>query len=155
MAVYQVPASLLNDYQKIKTPLQREYALQLLTGFSSVASYRAACKKLRKKLSKTPRDSAWRIQTNSDVFGFITKAKEVLSLNALSDARFSFQSRLDMTQKVIEIRYAQLVSGESQNGGDIITAIKLQNEMLGYGDRFKEKSLEELRRLAGEVIEHE
>lgn len=159
MAVYQVPAALIVDYGLIKTALQREYCLHVLAGKTQVEAYRAACKKLRKKPSQSPRDSAYKIHTNSYVFSFITKAFEILSITALQDAKFSFQTRLDWTQKVIETRYAQLVSGESTNASDILTAIKLQNDMLGTGDRFKEKSLEELQRLAGAVtgtvIEHE
>lgn len=152
MAAYKVPASLVEDYLSIKTHLSREWSLFYLAGNSSVVSYRLACKKLKKKVSKTPRNSAHAIQTNSNVFRFITKANEIYSAKALVDTRFSFQSRLEFTQQVIEIGIGQMRTGEKTNGSDILKAIEIQNVMLGTGDRFKEKNLEELYRLAGEKV---
>lgn len=150
MAVYEVPAALVGDYLEIKTNLSREYACFYLAGNSSVVSYRLACKKLNKKPSKTPRNSAHAIQTNSNVFRFITKAKAILAAEALSDARFSFKSRLEITQTVIKIGIAQMQTGEKQNGSDILKAVEIQNSMLGVESRFEELSDEELYRLAGE-----
>ncbi len=143
-----VPALLLEDYNAIKTKIAQEYAMLYVDGNSSVESYKLACKKLSKTPSKTPRNSAHQIQTNTNVLTFITKAKEILAVKALENMKFSHANRLETTQKVIDIGLEMMALGKKTNGSDILRAVEVQNTMLSDSVRLEGMNDEEKRKQA-------
>ena len=150
MATYEVPAELFEFYARIKTPLARRVAILILSDKTANASYRQACKELKRKLSKDPRKSAYQIATNIDVARFVNLARKKRQTAELHTAQVSFNQRTEYLNEIIKLKLSRArASAEPVNCSDAVAAIKTLNDMY-QDDEFDGLSDDELKAAAGE-----